>query len=60
MQLSARTPTAECVGQVKSITFGEAIKRSFTSFMCIFFLFYALNVSYINYISTVYMMCELI
>ena len=54
-QLSVRTPAAESIGRVESVTIGEVIKRSFTSFLCIFFSFCALTVSNINFISIVYM-----
>ena len=50
--MSARTPAAECAGQVESVTIGSITKEKFYHIYVYLFLFYALK--YIGYELQVY------
>ena len=45
----------ECAGRLESVIVEALIKRSFTSILCIYFLFSVLNILGINFIFVVYM-----
>jgi len=57
-QLSARTPTAECAGKVKSVTIGSNNKEKLYHIFVYIFLFYVLLGTNCKF--TIYLLCRLI